>query len=245
MADQHNSGLVPAVRDKLAGVSISCIANCLLRRGFRNVYMAGVRPLDASQPRLVGPAFTLRFIPAREDVDSLANYASDENIHRRAVEECPPGAVLVIDAQGCLRASSAGDLMVGRLQARGAAGIVTDGGFRDTGPMRRLGFPAYHRQPTTPATPIAMHPLELNRPIGCAGVAVYPGDVLVGDEDGIVVIPLHVVEEIAAEAEGVEDFEKFAEREIAKGRSIFGLFPPSEATRKEYEDWVARGRPGD
>lgn len=245
MSDPGNFDVAPSVHDNLAGVSISCIANCLLRRGFRNVYMTGVRPLDPAQPRLVGPAFTLRFIPAREDVDSLANYASDENIHRRAVEECPPGAVLVIDAQGCLRASSAGDLMVGRLQARGAAGIVTDGGFRDTGPMRRLGFPAYHRQPATQATPIAMHPLELNRPIGCAGVAVYPGDVLVGDEDGIVVIPRHLVDEVAAEATEVEDFEKYAEREIARGRSIFGLFPPSDSTRKEYEDWVARGRAAD
>jgi regulator of RNase E activity RraA len=235
--------LAAATREKLAFAGISCIANCLLKRGYRRVFLEGVRALDPAQPRLVGPAFTLRFIPAREDIDTIANYSKDDNLHRRAVEECPPGAVLVIDAQGNTRVSSAGDLMVGRLKARGVAGIVTDGGFRDVGPMRRVGLPAYHRQPATPATPIALHPVEIGAPIGCAGVAVYPGDVLVGDEDGVVVIPRHLADEIAAEAYEIEAYEKFAEREIARGRSLFGLFPPTEASRAEYAAWVARGRP--
>lgn len=237
--------LNPTTREQLAFAGNACIANCLLKRGFRNVFMQGVHPLAPDQPRLVGHAVTLRFIPAREDIDSLAAYSRDDNLHRLAVEECPAGAVLVMDAQRNTQVSSAGDLLLGRMKARGAAGIVTDGGFRDVAGMRRVGLPAYHRQPATPATPIALHPLERDVPIGCGGVAVYPGDAIVGDADGIIVIPRHLADEIAAEAYEIEAYEKYAEREIAKGRSLFGLFPPTDASRAEYQAWIARGRPDD
>jgi regulator of RNase E activity RraA len=230
-------------RERLARVATANIANALLQHGYRNVYLLGVQPIAPEQPRLVGPAFTLRFIPAREDIDSMRSYGSAENLHRRAIEECPAGAVLVIDSHGEASAASAGDLMAARLKVRGVAGIVTDGGFRDTPAMRKVGLPAYQMRPGPPATPIALHPAELNVPIGCAGVAVYPGDVVVGDAEGVVVIPAHLADEVAADALAAVQYEEFAEAHITRGRPIFGLFPATPESRREYEAWLAAGRP--
>ena len=230
-------------RDKLSRVGTANIANALLKRGLRNTYMLGIAPLSPGQEQLVGPAYTLRFIPSREDIDSMANYGRSENLHRRAVEECPPGHVLVIDTNGNADSSSAGDLMAVRMRKRGVAGVVTDGGYRDTPAIRKTGLPAFQFRSAPPATPIGMHPVELNGPIGCAGVAVYPGDVLVGDGDGVVVIPRHLVDEVADEALDAAGYEAFAELQIARGRTIFEVFPATAESRREYDAWVAAGRP--
>src|SRR5262249_2104424 len=131
----------------------------------RNALVRRVLPVNPGAPRMVGEAFTLRFIPAREDLDGMANYASPEHVQRRAVEECPPGHVLMIDAHGDTNAASAGDIMIGRLMARGAAGAVTDGGFRDTPDIAKLNFPVYHQRPALPSSPIRLHPADLNLPI--------------------------------------------------------------------------------
>lgn len=236
--------LDPAVRDTLKRVGSANVANALLKRGFRNVTMLGLRPLTGDQEQLVGPAYTLRFIPAREDLDSLANYARDDNLHRVAIEQCPSGAVLVIDAGGCLEASSMGDLMAARLRYRGVSGVVTDGGYRDSPAIKEVGLPCYQRENAPPATPIALHPVSIGEPVGCAGVAVYPGDVVVGDGDGVVVIPRHLVAEVAAEALDASEYEEYAAAQIARGRSIFNLFPATAESRAQYDEWVARGRPG-
>lgn len=236
-------GLEDGVRRKLHRVGTANVANALLARGFRNVMMPGVRALADGQEKLVGPAYTLRFIPAREDLDSMADYSRDDNLHRLAIEQCPPGAVLVIDAFGSSDAASMGDLMAERLRHRGVAGVVTDGGFRDTEGIRSTGLPAYQRRTAAPATPIRMHPIALDEPIGCAGVAIYPGDVLFGDGDGIVVIPGHLASDVADEALAAVEYEEFAAAEIRRGRSILGLFPSTEESRSEYENWVAVGRP--
>ena len=236
-------GISAATRAKLARVGSANVANALLKRGFRKVYMLGIAPLSPDQEQLVGPAYTLRFIPAREDIDTMANYDRTDNLHRRAIEECPPGHVLVIDTNGNAEASSAGDLMAARMRKRGVAGVVTDGGYRDTPAIRKTGLPAYQYRAAPPATPIAMHPVELNQPIGCAGVAVYPGDILVGDGDGVVVIPRHLANEVADDAVAAVEYEAFAEREIARGRTIFEVFPATKSSRTEYEQWVAAGRP--
>lgn len=235
--------LSDATRKKLARVGTANIANALLKRGLRKTYMLGTAPLSEGQEQMVGPAYTLRFIPSREDIDTMANYARADNLHRRGIEECPPGCVLVIDAGGNTDASSAGDLMAARMRKRGVAGVVTDGGFRDTPAIRKTGLPAYQQRTAPPATPIAMHPVELNGPVGCAGVAVYPGDVLVGDGEGVVVIPRHLVEEIADEAVDAVEYEVFAELQIARGRTLFEVFPATADSRREYERWVASGRP--
>ncbi|MFB7913068.1 dimethylmenaquinone methyltransferase [Streptomyces sp. NPDC056061] len=236
--------LSPTVREQLARAGSSTVANMLLRRGLRNVLMAGVRPLTGGGAPLVGPASTLRFIPAREDLDTLANYASSENLHRRAIEECRPGAVLVIDAFGCTAGASMGDMMAARLRRRGAFGVVTDGGYRDSAAIAATGLPCFHRGNAPAATPIALHPVALDEPVGCGGVAVYPGDVVLGDDDGVAVIPRHLVAEVAAEAAEAAAYEEFAALEIRRGRSLFGLFPATPESRKEYDTWVASGRPG-
>lgn len=232
-----------AIRRKLARVGTANVANALLKRGFRNVYLLGVAPLSPEQPQLVGPAYTLRFMPAREDIDTMANYGRNDNLHRRAIEECPAGAVLVIDAMGMARSAAMGDLMAARLRARGVSGVVTDGGYRDAPAIRAIGLPCYQQRSAPPATPIAMHPIELNGPVGCAGVAVYPGDVIVGDGEGVVAIPRALAGEIADEAFDAVEYEEFAAAHIARGRSLFGLFPATPESRREYDKWVADGRP--
>lgn len=235
--------LPAGLRAQLMRCDPASLSNALLRRGFRNTFLNGLSPVSSGQPRMVGPAFTLRFIPAREDIDTMAMYARNDGMHRRAIEECTPGAVLVMGTGGEGRASSMGDMMALRLKVRGVAGVVTDGGFRDTPGIAETGLPCFQRQPSGPATPIALHPQEFNAPIGCAGVAVYPGDVIVGDASGAVVIPRALAEEIAAEVDAAGDYEIFVAAHIRRGRSLFGLFPATPESRIEYEAWVAAGRP--
>ncbi len=232
--------LSETARDLLSKVGVATLTNCLLKRGLRNAFMHGVAPLSSELPNLVGEAFTMRFIPAREDIDTLAAYASPDHVQRRAIEECPAGAVLVIDARGDVRAASAGDLLIGRLKARGVAGIVTDGGYRDIAGILKVGLPAYQHRTASPASPIVHHAADLNLPIGCAGVAVYPGDVIVGDGEGVVAIPAHLAEQVAQDAYEATRYEQFAELEIAAGRPIFGLFPATETSSAEYRAWLRK-----
>ena len=237
------SVMTAVAREQLSRAGTSSIANVLLKHGFTNAYMLGVGRVGPVQSHMIGPAYTLRFIPSRPDIDSIANYNRSDNLHRRAVEECPSGAVLVIDAQGCTRAASAGDIMVARLKVRGVSGIVTDGGYRDTPKIGEIGLPAYQRRSAPPATPIAMRAVELNGPVGCAGVPAYPGDIIVGDDEGVVVIPQALVNQIAEEVDAVTRYEAFVEVQIARGRSIFGLFPPTAESQLEFEKWEAAGSP--
>jgi regulator of RNase E activity RraA len=232
--------LSAATREALLKVGTSTLTGVLSRRGLKNMFMQLVWPIRADQPRMVGPAYTMRFIPARED---KAGSRPGRPLQREAMEECPPGHVLVVDARGDARAASAGDLYCGRLQARGCAGIVTDGGLRDTDGIAKTGLPAYHQRPSSPPSPIAHHPLELQVPIGCGGVAVYPGDIIAGDRDGVVVIPPDIVDAVAEEALASTLYDEFAEEEVAKGRSLVGLFPVvGEEAKRDFEAWKkARG----
>jgi regulator of RNase E activity RraA len=234
--------LTPETKAILGRVGTANIANALLKRGFHNVCLQGIHPVLPKQS-MVGPAYTLRFIPAREDVDSLELYARPDNLHRRVMDECPQGAVLVIDAFGNTRSSSAGDMMALRLKHRGATGIVTDGGFRDVPGIIAVGLPAYQRQGTQPATPLTMHPTEANVPIGCAGVAIYPGDIMVGDGDGVVAIPRHLADEVALDALDAEEYEAFAAWHISHGHALIGMFPATPESRRTYERWVKAGAP--
>ena len=235
--------LSEATRERLARSGAATISNCLLKRGFRNTFLVGVQAVAEGQAAVVGPAFTVRFIPAREDLDTMALYARDDGLHRRAIEECPAGAVLVWAPDGDTKASVMGDMMALRLKVRGVAGVVTDGGFRDVPGIRATGLPCFQRQTSGPATPIWLHPVEFNAPVGCAGVPIYAGDVIVGDSEGVVAIPRHLADEVAEEAATQADYEPFAAAHIARGRSMFGLFPATPDSRKEYEQWVAAGRP--
>jgi regulator of RNase E activity RraA len=229
--------LSEATRAALAKVGTSTLSGILNRRGLRNMFMQEVWPIRPAERRLVGPAYTMRFIPVREDRRPAGS------LQQKAMEECPPGHVLVVDARGDPRAASAGDLFCGRLAARGCAGIVTDGGLRDTDGIARTGLAAYHRRPSSPPSGIVHQPLDLQVPIGCGGVAVYPGDIIVGDGDGIVVIPPDIVDAVAEEALASTLYDEFAEEEVAKGRSLIGLFPtPNDDARRDFAAWKkARG----
>lgn len=235
--------LARRTRDLLEKAGAATLSNALLKRGFRNSFLLGLNAVAPDQPALIGPAWTVRFIPAREDKDSMELYARDDSLHRRAIEECDPGAVLVFATGGDARASSMGDMMALRLRIRGVAGAITDGGFRDAPGIRAIGLPCYQVSESGPATPIWLHPVEFNTPVGFAGVAIYPGDIIVGNEEGVVAIPRHLVDEIAGECAGVGDYEVFVAGHIRKGRSLFGLFPATPQSRREYENWIAAGRP--
>lgn len=229
--------LTAANRDALRQTSISTLTTVMYRRGLRRTWLRDVRPAAPGQPRMVGEAFTLRFVPAREDIGGMASYAAGPSTHQRAFEECPPGHVLVADTHGETNACTCGDLLIGRLKARGAAGIVTDGGFRDAAELEQLGFPAYHRQPVPPPSFLGLHAVELNGPIGCAGVAVYPGDIMVGDTEGVVVIPAAIANDVAAEAWEATRYEEYASEMIREGRALYGLYPATEASRADHAAW--------
>lgn len=224
-------------RERLKRCPVSAITTVMTRLGLRSAFMSEVYPIAPDQPSMVGQAFTLRYIPAREDIDTMAAVSRDDALQRRALEACPEGYVLVIDARGDARTACAGDMFLTRLKQRGCAGVVTDGGLRDAGPIRALGFPAFLKAPAAPPTFIAHHPADMNVAIGCGGVAVYPGDVIVGDCDGVVVIPLDRVDEVAEGAIGIVEYDEFVESKLAEGRSLIGLYPATPESRQEYEVW--------
>jgi len=238
------SKLSPQTRDKLKAVSTATLLTALYKRGLRNQFIQDVHPLNPSTLPMVGEAFTLRYIPAREDLNPITVFQDRAHPQRKAVEECPPGAVLVIDSRKDPRAASAGSILVSRLMKRGVAGVVTDGGFRDSHEISKLAIAAYHNRPSAPTNLTLHQALDINVPIGCGDVAVFPDDVLVGDHDGVVVIPAHLADELADEALEMTAFEDFVTEEVMKGRSILGLYPATEErTRTDFAAWrKAKGR---
>ena len=234
----------PTTRERLMQVSTATLCTALFKRGLRNQCIQDVRPLNPGLPNMVGEAFTLRYIPAREDRNGIAVFQNRDHPQRKAVEDCPGGAVLVIDSRKDARAASAGGILVARLMQRGVAGVVTDGGFRDSPDIARYAMPAYHSRPSAPTNLTLHEAIEINGPIGCGDVAVFPGDVVVGDAEGVVVIPAHLADEIAAEATEMTVFEDFVQEKVMEGRSILGLYPPTdERSRSDFASWRAeRGR---
>ena len=228
------------IRSRLLGVSTATLTTALFKRGLRNTFIQGARPLNPEKCKMAGPAFTLRYIPAREDLDTLAVFQDPHHPQRHAVETIPPGSVMVIDSRGDVRAASAGGILATRMMVRGVAGLVTDGGLRDSPDIAAMDFPAFCRAPSAPTNLAHHHAIDVDVPIGCGDVPVYPGDWVVGDAEGVVVIPAGIVAEIAAEAVEMTAFETYVEEQVAAGRSIIGLYPPNEATRAEYE--AARGK---
>ena len=238
------STLEADTRAKLRTVSTATLATALYKRGLRRQVIQDVRPLRPLKESMVGEAYTLRYMPAREDLNELAVFRDRAHPQRKAVEECPPGAVLVMDSRKDARAASAGAILVTRLMQRGCAGVVTDGGFRDSGEIARLGFPAFHHRPSAPTNLTLHQAIEINVPIGCGDAPVFPGDVILGDADGVIVIPAHLADEIAEETFEMTAFEDFVAEEVGRGRSIVGLYPATdEQTLKDFAVWrKARGR---
>ena len=230
--------LKPETRAKLMNVSTATLCTALFKRGLRNQFIQDVRPLNATLPNMVGEAFTLRYIPAREDLNPITVFQDRNHPQRVAVEQCPPGAVLVIDSRKDARAASAGGILVTRLMVRGCAGVVTDGGFRDSPEIAETKFPAYHHRPSAPTNLTLHQALDINVPIGCGDAPVFPGDVLVGDREGVIVLPAHLADELADEAVEMTVFEDFVTEEVRKGRSILGLYPPTDPKSKDdFEAW--------
>jgi regulator of RNase E activity RraA len=240
----HPPALSPEAFKKLKTISTATLCTCLFKRGLRGQFIQDVRPVGAFRENMVGPAFTVRYMPAREDLNRIDVFLDPEHPQRKAVEECPPGAILVFDSRKDARAASAGAILVARLQARGVAGVVTDGGFRDSPDIGALKIPAYHQRPSAPTNLTHHQAIDIDVPIGCGDAPVFPGDILVGDGEGVVVIPAHLAEEIASEAFEMTAYEDFVSEEVAKGRSIIGLYPATNPQSKvDFEAWrKASGR---
>ncbi|MDP2700335.1 ribonuclease activity regulator RraA [Thalassospira sp.] len=227
-----------ATRDKLKKVSTASLCTALYKRGLRNQFIQDVHPVVAKAENMVGQAYTLRYIPAREDRNQIEVFRNPDHPQRVAIEQCPPGFVLVMDSRKDARAASAGSILVTRLAQRGCAGIVTDGGFRDAEGIGKLDMPAYHNRPSAPTNLTLHEAYDLNVPIGCGDAPVFPGDVLVGDRDGVIVVPAHLADELADECTGMESFEDFVLEEVLAGKPIIGLYPATkDETKASYEAW--------
>ncbi|MBI3347377.1 MAG: ribonuclease activity regulator RraA [Burkholderiales bacterium] len=230
----------PDTRNKLMGVSTATLCTALFKRGLRGQFMQDVRPLNAGLPNMVGPAYTLRYMPAREDLNDIGVFKNRDHPQRKAVEECPAGAVLVIDSRKDARAASAGGILVARLMVRGVAGVVTDGGFRDSPDIASYTMPAYHSRPSAPTNLTLHQAIAINEPIGCGDAPVFPGDIVVGDAEGVIVIPAHLADEIATEAVEMTVFEDYVQEKVMGGRSVLGLYPPTDPdVAADFAAWRA------
>ncbi len=230
--------MIASTREKLRSISTATIATCLFKRGLRNQFIQGVRPLKTGKPNMIGEAYTLRYIPAREDLNPVKVFEDPAHPQRTAVEGCPPGSVMVIDSRKDSRAASAGSILASRLMVRGASGIVTDGGFRDSTIIAELEMPSFHHSPSAPTNLTLHQAIDINVPIGCGDVAVFPGDVIIGDDDGVMVIPAEMADDIADEALRMTIFEDFVTDKVLAGQSIIGLYPSTDPqTSNDFEAW--------
>lgn len=228
-------------RELLEQVSVATLATALYKRGLRNQVIQDVRPVTRKGRNMVGPAFTLRYMPAREDRNQLVEFRDPKHPQRHVVETCPPGHVMVMDSRKNAYAASAGDILITRLMMRGAAGVVTDGGFRDAMNIGELEMPAYHNRPSSPTNLTTNEAIDINVPIGCGDAPVFPGDILVGDDDSVIVIPAHIAEEVAKEAVEMTAFEDFVLSKVLLGNTIIGLYPATkEENLEEFKEWRAK-----
>ena len=215
--------------------STATLTTVLSKQGLWNTFITGAKPLKP-ELRMVGQAFTLRYIPAREDLDYAGETDNLTDPQRLAIEQIGPRDVLVIDARGDERAGTMGNILATRLKLRGATGIVTDGAFRDAPALAEVGIAAYARSAHAATNKTIHHPADFQLPVGCGGVAVFPGDLLVGDAEGVVVIPRHLADEVARQAAEQEQREDFLLKKIRGGASIVGTYPAEGKTLEEYEE---------
>lgn len=224
----------PKIRDILSQVTTATVTTILLKKGLRNVWMRGTRPLASGQPRLVGPAFTLRFVPAREDLATPESWASPKST-RAAIEAMPEGCIAVVDARGTTDAGIFGDILCARMKKRGVAGLVTDGVVRDVAGVLGTGLPVWCQGQAAPPSVAGLTFVNWQEPIGCGGVAVFPDDVVVVDQDGAVVIPAALVGAVLDAAPEQERMEGWIMDEIGRGTPLPGLYPMNAETKARYE----------
>ncbi|MGB8415196.1 ribonuclease activity regulator RraA [Paraburkholderia sp.] len=232
-----------ATLEQLRYVSTATLTTQLFKRGLRNVFLQGVAPLvkpATGSPNVVGPAFTLRNIPAREDLDHVGVFQDPDHPQRKAVETAPPGSVLVQDCRGERSVASVGSILALRLAKRGVAGMVSDGPVRDSGTIAELGLPIWCAGASAPLNLAKHHAVDMNVPIACGGVPVYPGDIVVADVDGVVIVPREMATDVARDATEQEQLEVFITQRIEEGRPLRGTYPPSEETLAAYAQWRAQ-----
>lgn len=219
--------------------SVATISTALFKRGLRNQFIQGVSPLNPNLSNMVGYAFTVRYIPAREDLNTLDVFRNPEHPQRVAIEKCPKNHVLIFDSRKDARAASAGAILITRLMVRGCAGVVTDGGFRDSSEIKKLEFPVYHLRPSSPTNLTLHQAIDINVPIGCGDVAVWPNDLIVGDQEGVIVIPNKIIEEISEEVKSMTVYEDYVIDKVQNGSSIRGLYPLTDEKQKNlFESWI-------
>jgi len=231
--------LDPAVVAALSGVSTATLTTVLLKKGLRNTWMRGTRPLRAGQPRRVGRAFTLRFVPAREDLATPESWASPVST-RAAIEAMPEGCIAVVDAMGVTDAGIFGDILCARMSKRGVAALVTDGVVRDGAGVAGTGLPVWCQGVAAPPSVAGLTFVGWQQPIACGGVAVFPDDVVVVDDDGATLIPAALLAEVVAQAVEQERFEAWIMGEVERGAALPGLYPPDAANRARYETAKSR-----
>lgn len=239
MSEQNllSTPLDPTTHALLMQVSTATLASQLFKRGFRTRFMVGVHALHPDL-KMVGVARTLRYVPMREDLTGLEIFKNPEMPQRKAVEMVGPGDVLVIDARGDLSAGTIGNILTTRIMKRGAVGLVSDGPFRDYEAIRGMRFPAFCPGGNAATNITAHHPVDVDVPVGCGGVLVFPGDVLAGDGDGVIVLPRHLADELARDAAAQEQSEVWVLEKIAAGSSIVGIYPMNEEGAAEYQQWL-------
>ena len=218
----------------LSGISTATVTTVLLKNGLRNVWMRGTRPLRPGQPRLVGPAFTMRFIPAREDLATPESWSSPRST-RAAIEEMPEGCIAVVDAMGVTDAGIFGDILCARIKRRGVSALITDGVVRDVSGVLETGLPVWCQGAAAPPSVAGLTFVNWQEPIGCGGVAVFPDDIVVVDADGAVVIPAALLDDVIATASEQEKLETWIMSEIQRGLPLPGLYPPNAETKARYE----------
>jgi regulator of RNase E activity RraA len=217
----------------LSGVSTATVTTVLLKKGLRNVWMRGTRPLKPDQPRLAGRAFTLRFVPAREDLATPESWSSPKST-RAAIEAMPAGCIAVVDAMGVTDAGIFGDILCARMRKRGVAGLVTDGVVRDVAGVLGTGLPVWCRGVAAPPSVAGLTFVDWQEPIGCGGVAVFPDDVVVVDADGAVIIPAALLDYVVDVGPEQERLEGWIMGEVDKGAALPGLYPPNDDNKARY-----------
>ncbi len=223
----------------LAGVSTATITTVLLKKGLRNIWLRGTVPIRAGQPRLVGRAFTLRFVPAREDLATPESWSSPRST-RGAIEDMPAGCIAVVDAMGITDAGIFGDILCARMHQRGVAALITDGVVRDLAGVLGTGLPVWCRGAAAPPSVAGLTFVAWQEPIACGGVAVFPDDVIVADDDGAVVIPAALLDHVLEHGPEQERLEAWIMREVEAGVPLPGLYPANGETKARYEAYKAR-----
>ena len=231
--------LHPDIASVLAGITTATLSTVLLEKGIRKIWMRGPAPLTGNQQRQVGRAFTLRFVPAREDLATPASWASPIST-RAAIEAMPAGCIAVVDAMGVTDAGIFGDILCARMHKRGVAALITDGVVRDVVGVVDTGLPVWCRGTAAPASVAALTFVGWQDPVACGGVAVFPNDVVVADTDGAVLIPAALLEEVVELAARKERFEEWVLQEVESGATLPGLYPPNAETKARYEAAIAR-----